>query len=117
MARCRRRPAMKWPRRLRKVAKCPRHPRKKARRPKRRLPPPNKSGSTGYRKPRPLAGFLFLQNVFLRVRRRPYSCAMIYLVIVSLVWAFSFGLIGKFLPGISPAWLGWVRLALSALVF
>ena len=42
---------------------------------------------------------------------------MIYLVIVSLVWAFSFGLIGKFLPGISPAWLGWVRLALSALVF
>ena len=42
---------------------------------------------------------------------------MTYLSIVSLVWAFSFGLIGKFLPGLSPAWVGWTRLALSALVF
>ena len=42
---------------------------------------------------------------------------MIYLVIVSLIWAFSFGLIGNTLAGLPPAWLGWVRLALSALVF
>jgi drug/metabolite transporter (DMT)-like permease len=42
---------------------------------------------------------------------------MIYLVIVSLVWAFSFGLIGNQLGGLPPAWLGWIRLALSAAVF
>ena len=42
---------------------------------------------------------------------------MIHLVLVSLVWAFSFGLIGNTLAGLPPAWLGWVRLALSALVF
>ncbi len=42
---------------------------------------------------------------------------MIYLVIVSFVWAFSFGLIGNTLAGLSPAWMAWIRLALSALVF
>ena len=42
---------------------------------------------------------------------------MSYLVVVSFVWAFSFGLIGKHLAGLPPAWLGWIRLALSALVF
>ena len=42
---------------------------------------------------------------------------MIYLVVVSFVWAFSFGLIGNRLAGLPPAWLGWIRLALSALVF
>ena len=42
---------------------------------------------------------------------------MVLLVIVSLVWAFSFGLIGNQLAGLPPAWLAWVRLALSALVF
>ena len=42
---------------------------------------------------------------------------MSYLVVVSLVWAFSFGLIGNHLAGLPPAWLGWIRLALSALVF
>ena len=42
---------------------------------------------------------------------------MYLLTVVSLVWAFSFGLIGNQLGGLSPAWLGWIRLALSALVF
>ena len=42
---------------------------------------------------------------------------MSLLVVVSLVWAFSFGLIGTFLPGLPPAWTGWIRLGLSALVF
>ena len=42
---------------------------------------------------------------------------MVLLVIVSLVWAFSFGLIGNRLAGLPPAWLAWIRLALSALVF
>jgi drug/metabolite transporter (DMT)-like permease len=42
---------------------------------------------------------------------------MIYLVIVSLVWAFSFGLIGNKLGGLPPAWLSWIRLAISAAVF
>ena len=42
---------------------------------------------------------------------------MIHLVIVSIVWAFSFGLIGNQLGGLPPAWLAWIRLALSAAVF
>lgn len=42
---------------------------------------------------------------------------MIALVAVSLVWAFSFGLIGNQLAGLPPSWLGWVRLALSAALF
>lgn len=39
------------------------------------------------------------------------------LVAVSLVWAFSFGLIGHQLAGLPPAWLGWIRLGLSAALF
>jgi drug/metabolite transporter (DMT)-like permease len=42
---------------------------------------------------------------------------MIYLVIVSIVWAFSFGLIGNKLGDLPPAWLAWIRLAISAAVF
>lgn len=42
---------------------------------------------------------------------------MILLVIVSLVWAFSFGLIGTQLGTLPPAWLSWIRLAISAAVF
>lgn len=42
---------------------------------------------------------------------------MIQLAVVSLVWAFSFGLIGNELAGLPPAWLGWIRLAISAAVF
>lgn len=42
---------------------------------------------------------------------------MSYLAIVSLVWAFSFGLIGNPLSGLPPAWLGWIRLAMSSVVF
>ena len=39
------------------------------------------------------------------------------LFIVSLVWAFSFGLIGNLLAGLPPAWMAWIRLAISAAVF
>lgn len=42
---------------------------------------------------------------------------MMQLVLVSLIWAFSFGLIGNTLAGLPSAWVGWVRLGLSALVF
>lgn len=42
---------------------------------------------------------------------------MIHLVVVSIVWAFSFGLIGNQLAGLPPAWLAWIRLAISAAVF
>jgi drug/metabolite transporter (DMT)-like permease len=42
---------------------------------------------------------------------------MIYLIIVSLIWAFSFGLIGNTLAGIPPAWQGMVRLGIAAIVF
>ena len=47
----------------------------------------------------------------------PYSAPMIFLFAVSLVWAFSFGLIGNKLAGLPPSWMGWIRLALSAAVF
>jgi len=36
---------------------------------------------------------------------------------VSLVWAFSFGLIGNHLAGLPPAWLAWIRLACGSAVF
>ena len=42
---------------------------------------------------------------------------MIYLVLVSIVWAFSFGLIGTKLGNGPPACLSWIRLAISAAVF
>jgi drug/metabolite transporter (DMT)-like permease len=42
---------------------------------------------------------------------------MIYLAAVSLVWAFSFGLIGNVLAGLPPAWMAWIRLAFGAAVF
>ena len=42
---------------------------------------------------------------------------MIYLILVSVVWAFSFGLIGNKLGNLPPAWLAWIRLAISAAVF
>ena len=42
---------------------------------------------------------------------------MNYLIFVSLVWAFSFGLIGNTLAGIPPAWQGMMRLAIASLIF
>ncbi|HRV30195.1 MAG TPA: EamA family transporter [Kiritimatiellia bacterium] len=42
---------------------------------------------------------------------------MFLLTAVSLLWAFSFGLIGNRLGDLPPGWLAWVRLALSAAVF
>lgn len=42
---------------------------------------------------------------------------MFWLVVASLVWAFSFGLIKRFLPGLDPWWVAAVRLGLAALAF
>jgi len=42
---------------------------------------------------------------------------MLYLVTASLIWSFSFGLIGNLLAGLPPAWLAMVRLAIAAAVF
>ncbi len=42
---------------------------------------------------------------------------MIYLLATSLIWAFSFGLIGNALKGVDPYALAAARLALAALVF
>jgi drug/metabolite transporter (DMT)-like permease len=42
---------------------------------------------------------------------------MSYLVIVSLLWAFSFGLIGSTLAGLDPWFLALARLAIALLVF
>lgn len=42
---------------------------------------------------------------------------MLYLLTASLIWSFSFGLIGNLLAGLPPAWLAMVRLAVAALVF
>jgi drug/metabolite transporter (DMT)-like permease len=45
------------------------------------------------------------------------SVSSFYLIIVSLIWAFSFGLIGNTLTGIPPAWQGLVRLVIASIVF
>ena len=42
---------------------------------------------------------------------------MLYLLLASLIWSFSFGLIGNLLAGLPPAWLAMVRLAIAAAVF
>lgn len=42
---------------------------------------------------------------------------MIYLLIASLIWAFSFGLIGKTLAGVPGSFLTCMRLALAACIF
>ena len=42
---------------------------------------------------------------------------MWYLLIVSVIWAFSFGLIKKYLPGLDPNLVAFLRLALASLVF
>ena len=42
---------------------------------------------------------------------------MLHLLLASLIWAFSFGLLGNILTGVSPAFVAVVRLALAALVF
>ena len=42
---------------------------------------------------------------------------MLSLIVISIVWAFSFGLIGSQLGGLPPAWLAWIRLGMSALTF
>ncbi|MDR3229499.1 MAG: EamA family transporter [Puniceicoccales bacterium] len=42
---------------------------------------------------------------------------MFFLVLVSLVWAFSFGLIGAYLAGVDPSVAAAARLALASLVF
>jgi drug/metabolite transporter (DMT)-like permease len=42
---------------------------------------------------------------------------MHYLILVSFIWAFSFGLIGNTLAGIPPAWQGMARLAIASIVF
>ena len=42
---------------------------------------------------------------------------MLYLLMASVIWSLSFGLIGNLLAGLSPAWLAMVRLAIAALVF
>jgi len=42
---------------------------------------------------------------------------MIFLLTASLLWAFSFGLIGHWLAGLPPCFLAWIRLGLSCLLF
>ncbi|MBD3220687.1 EamA family transporter, partial [bacterium] len=42
---------------------------------------------------------------------------MFWLVLASLLWAFSFGLIKRFLPGLDPWWVATVRLLLATLAF
>ncbi|MDD4018850.1 MAG: EamA family transporter [Kiritimatiellae bacterium] len=42
---------------------------------------------------------------------------MLQLFVASVIWSFSFGLIGNRLAGLPPAWLAAVRLAVAAAVF
>ena len=43
--------------------------------------------------------------------------AMIYLLLASLLWAFSFGLIGRFVTGIEPGAVAFIRLGISFVLF
>lgn len=45
------------------------------------------------------------------------EAAMVYLVIVSLIWSFSFGLISTFLGGIDPYVVATLRITIALLVF
>lgn len=51
------------------------------------------------------------------VRARIADEIMLALLTVSLIWAFSFGLIGNTLAGIDPWFLAFARLGISALIF
>ena len=42
---------------------------------------------------------------------------MLHLILASLLWAFSFGLIKRYLPGLDPWWVAGLRLLLAALAF
>jgi len=42
---------------------------------------------------------------------------MVYLIVVSIIWAFSFGLIGRYLQGVDAAVVSAVRLGLALLIF
>ena len=42
---------------------------------------------------------------------------MIYLIIVSLIWAFSFGLIKSYLTGLDPNFIAWARMMLASILF
>ncbi len=42
---------------------------------------------------------------------------MFFLIAASLIWSFSFGLIGNLLTGLPPAWLAAIRLAIATLLF
>jgi drug/metabolite transporter (DMT)-like permease len=42
---------------------------------------------------------------------------MTHLILVSIAWAFSFGLIGKYLAGLNSSFVAWARLAISLVVF
>jgi drug/metabolite transporter (DMT)-like permease len=57
-------------------------------------------------KPLVAVASVFVQNV-----------AMIYLLLASLLWAFSFGLIGRYLRGVDPCAVACIRLAISFFLF
>lgn len=42
---------------------------------------------------------------------------MLYLALVSLVWAFSFGLIKRYLGGVHPAFVAWARMTIALPLF
>jgi len=46
-----------------------------------------------------------------------FSEVMVHLIIVSLVWAFSFSLIKEYLMGLDPSWVAAARLLIAWLVF
>lgn len=42
---------------------------------------------------------------------------MVHLIAASLIWAFSFGIIKRYLGGLDPLFTAWARLTLSSLIF
>jgi drug/metabolite transporter (DMT)-like permease len=52
-----------------------------------------------------------------RIRCHRSVCGMVYLLLASLLWTFSFGLIGRFLRGVDPNAVAFIRLSISLLLF
>ncbi len=51
------------------------------------------------------------------MRSRSFTSGISSLLGASLLWAFSFGLIGTYLTDLNPFMVAWIRLSLSCLLF
>jgi drug/metabolite transporter (DMT)-like permease len=60
---------------------------------------------------------VFLCALCVSVVKQELGLSMVYLILVSFIWAFSFPLIKGFLVGLDPTFVSFVRMLLSLLIF